>query len=69
MCPPRVSNVDLSVIACCFGRIVPSDAAKESWFAVRENPKMKLQGSPSSDRNIPQSQISLNGKTDSRSMG
>jgi hypothetical protein len=41
---------------------VPSDAAKESWFAARGNLKMKLQGSGLSSRQILQSQISLNGK-------
>jgi hypothetical protein len=33
--------------------------AKESWFAARGNPKMKLQGSGVSSREILQSQISL----------
>jgi hypothetical protein len=32
--------------------------AKESWFAARGNPKMKLQGSGLSSRQILQSQIS-----------
>jgi hypothetical protein len=36
--------------------------AKESWFAARGNPKMKLQGSGLSSRQILQSQISPSGK-------
>jgi hypothetical protein len=41
------------------GRIIPSDAGKESCFAVSGNPKMKLQGSRSSGREILQSQSCL----------
>ena len=52
-----------SVVACCFGRIVTSDAAKESWFAARGNPKMKWQGSVPSGREILQSQIAKSPKT------
>ncbi len=33
------------VVWCFFGRIVPSDAEKESCFPLRGNPKAKLQGS------------------------
>jgi len=36
--------------------------AKESWFAARGNPKMKLQGSGASSREILQTQISLSAK-------
>src|SRR6185437_6665832 len=45
------------VVACCFGRIVPSDAARESWFAQKENRKTKLQASGAASRKILQSQI------------
>ena len=30
------------VVLCCFGRIVPSDAAKKSWFSLKENRKTEL---------------------------
>jgi hypothetical protein len=40
-----------------FGRIVPSDAAKESWFALKENRKTKLQGSRPSGPKILQFKI------------
>ena len=45
-----------------FGSIVPSDAAKESWFALKENRKTKLQGSRPSGCEILQSQIGQNPK-------
>src|SRR5271165_1563255 len=41
---------------CFFGRIVPSDAAKESRFADSGNPKMILQGSEASTPESLQSQ-------------
>src|SRR4029078_7049453 len=44
------------VVACFFGRIVPSDAAKESCFAAKGNPKMKSQGSGASTPKTLQSQ-------------
>src|ERR1019366_996971 len=50
------------VVSCCFGRIVTSDAVKESWFAKKENRKTKLQGSRSSGREILQSQIAKSPK-------
>jgi hypothetical protein len=45
--------------AGCFGRIVPSEAAKESWFAIHGNLKMKLQGSNPLGRESLQSQSCL----------
>jgi len=44
------------VVACCFGRIVPSNAAKESWFAQKENQKIKLQDPGASSGETLQSQ-------------
>src|SRR4051794_10314650 len=57
------------VVSCCFGRIVPSDAARESCFASKRNRKMKSQASRASDPETLQSQtrpqtqkrLSLNG--------
>jgi hypothetical protein len=34
------------VVSCFFGRIVPSDAAKESRFAAQGNPKNEIAGFP-----------------------
>jgi hypothetical protein len=47
---------------CCFGRIVASDAAKESWFAQKENQKTKLQPSAPSGGKTLQTQIGQNRK-------
>jgi len=55
------------VVACCFGRIVASDAAKESWFAQKENLKTKLQSSGVSGCETRQPQIGQNCKIDSYS--
>jgi len=41
------------------GRIVASDAAKESWFAKKENRKMKMQGSAAASAKTLQSQSCL----------
>jgi hypothetical protein len=40
------------VVSCFFGRIVPSDAAGESSFVLKGNPKMKLQASELSNPNL-----------------
>jgi hypothetical protein len=50
------------VVACCFGRIVPSDAAKESWFRLKENQKTKLQPSAPSGCKTLQSQTAQSPK-------
>jgi hypothetical protein len=47
------------VVVCCFGRIVPTDEAKESWFAQKENQKTKLQASVASEYKTLHSQTSL----------
>ena len=47
------------VVWCFFGRIVPSDADKESCFPLRGNPKTKLQGSDTQSVKTLQSQNGL----------
>ncbi len=55
------------VVSCCFGRIVASDAARESWFRLKEKLNRKVLG--------PQAMKSCNlksakaPKTDSHSIG
>src|SRR6202158_219745 len=52
----RARNRSPSPVASCFfGRIVFSDAAIESRFAIQGNPKTKSQGSGASDRQTLQS--------------
>jgi hypothetical protein len=57
------------VVACCFGRIVPSDAVKESWFAQKENRKRNCKLPPPQGAKPGDLNPACSPKTDSPSMG